>query len=166
MKWDDLPAQPCLISRTLSVIGDRWTMLMLRDAFAGTRRFDDFQARLGISRTIIADRLALLTREGVFDKIAYQDRPPRHEYRLTEKGLDLYPLIMGMFDWGRRHYPLEGGLPVLHRHKACGQDFTPVLSCSACGEEVTARAVQARPGPAPASTGATGPGDASSQDRQ
>lgn len=148
MKWEELQAQPCLISRALSVVGDRWTILILRDALAGTRRFDDFQARLGISRTIIADRLALLVREGVFDKLAYQDRPSRYEYRLTAKGLELYPLIMGMFEWGRRHYPLEQGLPVIHKHKGCGHDFTPVLTCSECGEAIMARNVEARPGPA------------------
>jgi DNA-binding HxlR family transcriptional regulator len=148
MKWDDLAGEPCLISRTLAVVGDRWTMLILRDCFAGVRKFDDFQARLGISRTIVAQRLALLVDEGVLDKTAYQTRPTRYEYRLTEKGLELYPLVMGMFDWGRRHYPLEGGLPVIHQHKACGHDFNPVLSCSACGEEISARAVRTRPGPA------------------
>lgn len=147
MKWDDLPDQPCLISRTMAVLGDRWTMLILRDAFARVRRFDDFQAQLGISRTIVADRLALLVDEGVLEKRAYQERPPRHEYRLTQKGLDLYPLLMTMFDWGRRYYPLEGGLPVIHRHKKCGADFTPVLSCSECGEAVGARDVLSRPGP-------------------
>lgn len=120
---------------------------MLRDAFSGTRRFDDFQASLGISRTIIADRLALLVEEGVLDKVAYQSRPPRHEYRLTPKGLDLYPVVMAMFDWGRRHYPIEEGLPVIHRHKTCGHDFTPVVTCSECGEPIAPRDVEARPGP-------------------
>lgn len=148
MKWDDLPEQPCLISRTLAVIGDRWTMLILRDCFGGVRKFDDFRENLGISRTIVAQRLALLVEEGVLDKRAYQERPTRYEYRLTAKGLDLYPLIIGMFDWGRRHYPLEAGLPVIHQHKACGKDFTAILSCSECGEEVTARDVLARAGPA------------------
>ncbi|MDE2434780.1 MAG: helix-turn-helix transcriptional regulator [Sphingomonadales bacterium] len=131
----------------MAIIGDRWTMLIIRDCFAGVRRFDDFQERLGISRTIVADRLALLTEEGVLEKRAYQQRPTRHEYRLTPKGLDLYPALLSLFEWGRRHYPMSGGLPVIHRHATCGEDFTPVMSCSQCGEEIEARNVVARPGP-------------------
>ncbi|MBS0482893.1 MAG: helix-turn-helix transcriptional regulator [Proteobacteria bacterium] len=147
MKWNELQDQPCLIARTMAIIGDRWTMLIIRDCFAGVRRFDEFQERLGISRTIVADRLALLTDEGVLEKRAYQQRPVRHEYRLTAKGLDLYPTLLTLFDWGRRHYPMETGLPVIHRHLTCDADFTPVIGCSHCGEEVNARNVAARTGP-------------------
>lgn len=147
MKWEDLSSEPCLISRTLAVVGDRWTMLILRDCFAGVRRFAEFQAKLGISRTIVAQRLAALVEEGVLQKNAYQDRPVRYEYRLTEKGLDLYPLVLGMFEWGRKHYPMQEGVPVIHQHTGCGQDFHPVTTCSECGDEVTARSVKARSGP-------------------
>lgn len=86
MKWDDLAQQPCSIARTLAVIGDRWTLMILRDCFLGVRRFEAFQTRLNISRTIVTDRLRVLVEEGVLRREAYQDNPLRHEYRLTAKG--------------------------------------------------------------------------------
>lgn len=147
MKWTELPDQPCLIARSVAILGDRWTMLILRDAFAGLRRFDQFQESLGISRTIVTDRLNLLVEEGVLEKRLYQQHPPRNEYRLTSKGLDLYPVLLAIFDWGRQHYPIEAGLPVIHTHKSCGHDFAPVTTCSHCGEHVTAHNVNARRGP-------------------
>lgn len=147
MKWDDLAAEPCSVARSVAVIGDRWTLLILRDCFLGVRRFEAFQSRLGISRTIIADRLKLLVDEGVLSKSPYQDHPARFEYRLTPKGLDLYPVIMAVVAWGDRHYAGEAGPPVLHRHKACGCDFRPVMTCSECGEPVGARDVETRAGP-------------------
>lgn len=147
MKWDELAQEPCSVARSLAVIGDRWTLMILRDCFLGVRRFEGFQDRLGISRSIVAERLARLTEEGVLERRAYSDRPLRHEYRLTEKGLDLHPVIMAIVDWGDRHYAGEGGPPVIRRHKACGCDFHAVQVCSECGEPVSARDVEARPGP-------------------
>lgn len=149
MKWEDLADQPCSVARSTAVIGDRWTLMILRDCFLGVRRFEAFQARLGISRTIIAARLKLLTEEGVLRKVPYQENPLRHEYRLTAKGLDLYPVVMAIVHWGDRHYADERGPPILHRHKACGCDFHPVQTCSACGEPVSARDVETRAGFAP-----------------
>lgn len=142
MKWEELSEQPCSIARSVAVIGDRWTLMILRDCFLGVRRFEAFQARLGISRTIIADRLKLLVEEGVLTRVAYQQAPDRHEYRLTDKGLDLHPVVMAIVHWGDRHYAGDAGPPLLHRHKACGCDFHPVTTCSECGEPVTARAVE------------------------
>ena len=147
MKWDELPKQPCSVARTVAVIGDRWTLLILRDCFLGVRRFEAFQERLGISRTIIADRLRLLVDEGVLRREAYQERPIRYEYRLTPKGLDLHPVVMAIVAWGDRHYAGEAGPPLLNRHKACGCDFHAVMTCSECGEPVGPRDVQSRPGP-------------------
>ncbi|MBR7618502.1 helix-turn-helix transcriptional regulator [Phenylobacterium sp. 20VBR1] len=147
MKWEDLADQPCSIARSVAVIGDRWTLMILRDAFLGVRRFEAFQTRLGISRTIIAERLKLLVDEGVLTKVPYQDRPVRHEYRLTQKGLDLYPVVMSIVHWGDRHYAGEAGAPLLHRHKTCGCDFAPVMTCSECHAPVGAREVETRPGP-------------------
>lgn len=149
MKWEDLADQPCSVARSTAVIGDRWTLMILRDCFLGVRRFEAFQARLGISRTIIAARLKLLTEEGVLRKVPYQENPLRHEYRLTAKGLDLHPVVMAIVHWGDRHYADERGPPILHRHKACGCDFHPVQTCSACGEPVSARDVETRAGFAP-----------------
>jgi DNA-binding HxlR family transcriptional regulator len=146
MKWEDLADQPCSVARATAVIGDRWTLMILRDCFLGVRRFEAFQERLGISRTVIAERLKLLTDEGVLKKVAYQDRPVRHEYRLTEKGLDLYPVILAIVGWGDRHYDDGRGPPIIRRHKACGCDFQPVMTCSECGEAVEARTVEARAG--------------------
>jgi DNA-binding HxlR family transcriptional regulator len=146
MKWDELADQQCSVARSVAVIGDRWTLMVLRDCFLGVRRFEAFQERLGISRTIIADRLKLLTEEGVLYRSQYQDRPARYEYRLTEKGLALHPVVMAIVHWGDRYYAGEAGPPLLHRHKACGCDFHPVQTCSECGEPVDARAVETRPG--------------------
>ncbi|WP_136636855.1 winged helix-turn-helix transcriptional regulator [Pseudooceanicola onchidii] len=147
MKWDELAEQSCSMARTLSVIGDRWTLMVLRDCFLGVRRFDDFQRRLGVTRGILSDRLRQLTEAGVLDKVAYQDRPPRHEYRLTRRGLDLHPVILSIVHWGDVHMAGEAGRPILHRHKTCGALFDPVLSCSECGEPVRPHDVEVIRGP-------------------
>ena len=147
MRWDELAEQPCSVARTAAVIGDRWTLMILRDCFLGVRHFEDFQTRLGISRTITSERLRCLVDEGVLKKVAYQDRPPRFEYRLTAKGLDLYPMMMAVVNFGDRHYAGPAGAPLIHRHKACGCDFHPVMTCSACQAPLDARAVETRAGP-------------------
>src|SRR5271167_297807 len=99
MRWSELADERCSIARTVSVIGDRWTLLILRDCFLRVRRFDDFEARLGITRHILADRLKKLVDAGVLQKVPYQDRQLRYEYRLTQKGLDLYPVLMSIVHW-------------------------------------------------------------------
>jgi DNA-binding HxlR family transcriptional regulator len=147
MRWSELQKEACSVARTVSVIGDRWTLLILRDCFLRIRRFEDFQSNLGITRHLLADRLRKLVQAGVLEKVAYQDRPPRFEYRLTQKGLDLHPVLMTLVHWGDRHMAGKRGQPLLHRHKACGEDFAPVLVCSECGEPVDARGVHVHPGP-------------------
>jgi DNA-binding HxlR family transcriptional regulator len=147
MQWSELEAQRCSVARTLAVIGDRWTLLVLRDCFLKVRRFEDFQARLGIGRPILADRLNKLVEHGVLAKIAYQERPLRHEYRLTEKGLDLHPVVMSIVHWGDTHMAGDEGRPLLHRHVACGRHFDPVMVCSECGAPLDAREVLVEPGP-------------------
>lgn len=146
MKWRELADERCSVARSVAVIGDRWTLMLLRDCFLGVRRFEDFERRLGISRSVIADRLKHLVDEGVLRKDAYQDHPVRHEYRLTEKGLALHPVMMAIVHWGDVHYAGEDGPPLIHRHKTCGHDFAPVLICSECGEPVAARDVDVRAG--------------------
>lgn len=141
MRWNDLSEENCSLARSLAILGDRWTLLILRDAFLRVRRFDDFQARLGIARRVLTERLSGLVEAGVLEKVAYQERPLRHEYRLTKKGLDLYPVILTLVHWGDTHYAGEDGPPVLHRHKSCGHVFEPVLTCSCCAVAVDARAV-------------------------
>ena len=148
MKWNELAAQVCSVARCVAVIGDRWTLMLLRDCFLGVRRFEDFERRLGISRSIVAERLKGLVEEGVLRREAYQDRPARHEYRLTDKGLGLHPVIMAIVHWGDEFYAGEDGPPLIHRHKACGCDFVPVTTCSESGEPVSARDVEVRPGSA------------------
>lgn len=147
MKWSQLEAQPCSLARTVAIIGDRWTLLILRDCFLRIRRFEDFQERLGIGRPILADRLRKLVKDGVLERVKYQESPARYEYRLTPKGLDLHPVILSIVHWGDVHLAGEEGRPLLHRHQACGHIFDPVLTCSECGELVTPQSVQVLPGP-------------------
>ena len=141
MKWNELSFENCSLARSLAVIGDRWTLLVLRDAFLRVRRFDDFQARLGIARRVLAERLAGLVEHGVMEKVAYQERPTRYEYRLTAKGLALYPAILSLVHWGDAHYSGPEGPPVHHRHRVCGRRFRSVLTCSECGEPLNAKDV-------------------------
>ena len=147
MRWDQLETQACSLARTVGVIGDRWTLLILRDCFLRIRRFDDFQARLGIGRPILADRLQKLVKNGVLEKVKYQEGPARYEYRLTGRGLDLQPIILSLVHWGDVHLSGEEGRPLLHRHETCGQVFDPVMVCSECGEPLTPQSVQVLEGP-------------------
>jgi DNA-binding HxlR family transcriptional regulator len=147
MRWDDLKTEACSVARTVSVIGDRWTILILRDAFLRVRRFEDFQARLGITRHVLADRLRKLVRLGVLRRVPYQHKPPRYEYRLTPKGLDLQPVLLALVRWGDTHMGDERGRPVLLEHRDCGQVFDPVVVCSHCAGPVDAHNVHTRPGP-------------------
>jgi DNA-binding HxlR family transcriptional regulator len=147
MRWDDLKTETCSVARTVSVIGDRWTILILRDAFLRVRRFEDFERRLGITRHVLADRLRKLVRLGVLRRVPYQERPRRYEYRLTPKGLDLQPVLLALVRWGDTHMGDERGRPVLLEHRDCGQVFEPVFVCSQCGGAVDAHNVRTRPGP-------------------
>jgi DNA-binding HxlR family transcriptional regulator len=147
MQWNELDQQPCSMSRALSVIGDRWTLLILRDCFLKVRRFEDFQRRLGIGRPILTDRLQKLVDNFVLTKVAYQERPTRYEYRLTPKGVDLYPVIMAIVHWGDVNMAGKKGRPLLHTHVSCGRHFDPVHVCSECGEALDPREVQVQPGP-------------------
>jgi DNA-binding HxlR family transcriptional regulator len=127
----------CSVARSWAVVGERWTMLVLREAFLRTRRFEDFQRRLGIARNVLAERLARLVEEGVLERRLYQDRPPRHEYRLTQKGLDLYPALVALMQWGDRYACTAP--PVTLVHEPCGAPADPRFVCSACGEEIDPR---------------------------
>jgi len=147
MRWRDVGELECSVARALSVIGDRWTLLILRNAFMGTRRFDDFQAQIGVTRHRLADRLAKLVEHGVLRRERYQDSPPREEYRLTEKGRDLYGVIVTLAGWGDRWMAGEHGAPVERVHRRCGHIAALRLTCEHCGEPVTARDMEARPGP-------------------
>lgn len=148
MRWRDVGKLDCTIARTLGVIGDRWTLLVLRDAFLGTRRFEAFQSSLGITRHRLADRLARLVKHGVLRRERYQEHPPRYEYRLTDKGLDLYGVVVVIAGWGDRHMASRKGPPIERVHRACGRVATLRLTCEHCGEPVSARDMRAQAGPA------------------
>jgi DNA-binding HxlR family transcriptional regulator len=147
MQWNEIGEQDCSMARTLAVIGDRWTLLILRECFLRVRRFDEFQGRLGIGRPILADRLQKLVANFVLTKLAYQQNPTRYEYRLTAKGRDLYPVVLSIVHWGDVHLAGRKGRPVLHEHAACGHLFDPMLTCSACHDTLDPRAVKVLPGP-------------------
>ena len=147
MQWGELEDQACSLARTVSVIGDRWTLLILRDCFLRVRRFDDFHMRLGIGRPILADRLNKLVDAFVLTKVAYQNHPTRYEYRLTPKGLDLYPVVMSIVHWGDVHMSGKKGRPLLHQHVRCNHQFDPVMVCSECQEVLDPREVRTAAGP-------------------
>src|SRR5215469_11186495 len=147
MRWNKLEDEACSMARTISVIGDRWTLLILRDCFLRIRRFEEFQARLGVTRPILARRLRKLVKDFVLTKVAYQQRPLRYEYRLTPKGLDLYPIVMAIVHWGDVHMSGKKGRPLLHQHQVCGKTFDPVVVCSECGEPIDPKRVHVHPGP-------------------
>ena len=139
MKWQDVHELPCPVAKALSVVGDRWTSLIVRDAFLGVRRFDQFQQSLGITRHRLADRLERLVQDGVLERREYQDNPPRSEYRLTAKGKDLYPVILSLMQWGDK-WMADGMSPIVrHRHLPCGHITEPRFVCSECGEPIQAR---------------------------
>lgn len=147
MKWDNVGELPCSVARALSIVGDRWTVLILRNAFMRTRRFDDFQKQLGVTRHVLADRLKKLVDAGVFEKQKYSESPVRYEYRLTQKGLDLHPVLMSLAAWGDKWLDEGKGVPLEYIHKTCGHKTSPVLVCSSCNEPVYPKDVQPIPGP-------------------
>ena len=138
----DYTHERCSVAATLEVVGDPWTLLILRDAFAGVKRFEQWQERLGVARNVLAARLKSLVAHGVMETRRYSERPPRHEYWLTEKGLALSPVLLTMAEWGDQHVYGRDKSPVRFRHKTCGCAFHPVLACEECGEVVQRRDVE------------------------
>jgi DNA-binding HxlR family transcriptional regulator len=138
--------QQCSIARTLEIVGERWTLLVLRDAFLGVRRFDDFQRDLGVARNVLADRLARLVTEGILERRRYQERPERFEYRLTDKGRDLWPVLFALANWGDEHAAPDGP-PRVFRHRDCGGRVTDRRTCAKCGAEIDVRDVEVLDGP-------------------
>ncbi|HUR73501.1 MAG TPA: helix-turn-helix domain-containing protein [Sporichthya sp.] len=133
----------CSVAQCLEVVGEWWSLLIVRDAFLGIRRFDDFQSRLGISRNVLNQRLTGLVENGVFRRELYQEHPPRYEYRLTDKGRDLWLVISAMRQWGDA-WAAPGGPPVEVVHTGCGHVSQIVATCSECGEAMDPRSVRAR----------------------
>jgi DNA-binding HxlR family transcriptional regulator len=146
MHRTDFGKMACSIARTLEVIGEPWSPLILRDVWVGLTRFDQLQADLGISRKVLTERLNHLVDRGVLERHPY-DRRPRYEYRLTEQGTELVDLLMVMAGWGDRWLAGDAGPPVLYRHQACGEVSSVDLRCAHCGEPMHAGDVEVLPGP-------------------
>jgi DNA-binding HxlR family transcriptional regulator len=137
----------CSGARTLEQIGERWTLLILRDAFYGIRRFDDFQASLGVARNILTKRLTKLVDAGIMRKEQYQEHPPRYEYRLTEKGRDLVPILTSLLAWGDK-WETTGEPPMRLIHATCNSVMHATAVCSECRDEITAFNLRMDPVPA------------------
>lgn len=142
----DYVGQECSIARTLEVVGERWTLLVLREALAGTSRFDDFQKQLGIARNVLQTRLERLVEEELLSRRIYHDRPPRYEYLLTEAGRDLTPVLVALMRWGDQHRAPDGP-PTAITHAGCGGDVTAGLMCACCGASLQAPQLVVGDGP-------------------
>ena len=138
MKFADFEQLDCSIAKTLSVIGDKWTLMILRECFMRVRRFDVFEQRLGISRHLLSVRLKSLVSNGVLVRVAYGAAGRRFEYRLTQKGLDLYPIFLSLMSWGDK-WESSDGPPLVLRHQLCGQVTSGVLVCTECKGPIDAR---------------------------
>ncbi|HYF26793.1 MAG TPA: helix-turn-helix domain-containing protein [Baekduia sp.] len=149
MRHEELLEQNCAIGRAGAVLGERWVFAILRAAFFRARTFEDFQRHTGIARNILTERLSRLVDFGILERRPYEEsgRRVRHEYRLTEAGRDLYPIVVAIMEWGNRHTGLEHGAPVQLRHRTCGEIMHPRLTCDRCGEAVDPREVVPERGP-------------------
>jgi DNA-binding HxlR family transcriptional regulator len=147
MQRTQFGSMACSIARTMDVVGEPWSPLVLRNIYIGINRFDQLQESLGISRKVLAERLRWLTENGVLERREYSARPARYEYVLTAKGLELFNVLMVMVAWGDKWLAGEAGPPVLYRHHACGQIGHAELHCSACGGPMSAADIDVLPGP-------------------
>jgi DNA-binding HxlR family transcriptional regulator len=140
-------SQRCSVARTLELVGERWTLLIVRDAFLGVRRFGDFADRLGVARNVLQDRLERLVEAGVMTKVPYQERPLRHEYRLTDMGRDLWPSLVALLQFGDKHLATEAGPPMLLLHRGCGGDLDDRRICRTCGAALELSDIESVAGP-------------------
>jgi len=147
MRQTSFASMQCSMARSLELIGDWWTPLIIRDVHLGIDRFDDLAEDLGISRNLLTARLNHLTEHGVVARHAYSEHPPRFRYALTDAGRALMPVLIALTAWGDQWATPDGGPPMTFRHRACGQVCTPVVSCSECGEPLGTGGVEALPGP-------------------
>src|ERR1700757_1807946 len=135
------------VGRALTLLGERWTMLIMREAFFGVRRFGQLARNLNIPRPTLSARLRTLVDGGLLERVLYAQDPDRHEYRLTDAGRDLFSAIVTLMQWGDKHVPHPNGPPIVLRHQHCGRLAQPQLVCTHCGREITARNVTPEPGP-------------------
>lgn len=147
MKRTTFANWPCTVARTVDLIGDWWTPLVLREAFYGAKRFDEFERVLGLSRNILTQRLTRLVEEGLLERVRYQERPPRYEYRLTDQGRDFFPVIAAMMRWGDRWLAPEAGVPIVLHHNSCDHDTHAEVVCAHCREPLRHADVSVRLGP-------------------
>jgi DNA-binding HxlR family transcriptional regulator len=147
VKRTDTSDWPCTIARSVDVLGDHWNLLIIRQACLGTRRFADFQAALGTGRNILSQRLSRLVDEGLLSRVEYQDNPPRSEYRLTQKGREVYPILAAMAAWGDRWLTGPEGTPLVLHHTTCDHDMHAAVVCSECDQPLDVRQIRAKPGP-------------------
>lgn len=147
--------QVCSIARSLEVIGERWSLLILREMFLGHHRFDEIQANLSITRSVLATRLTHLAEHGVLERRRYQTNPERFEYHATEKGAELFPVLGHLLAWGDRHYPPPEGPPRILRHQGCGGTLDAAMSCTRCRTSPRPGEILAEPGPALVARGLT-----------
>lgn len=138
-----LSSQTCTIARATVLVGDEWTIMILREMFLGNRRFDEFLRQTGMSSHLLSQRLKKLEAEGIACRIAYSQHPPRYEYRLTEMGRELWPVVISLKQWGDR-WLSDGRTPVKLVHSACGAVTEPIMTCSECGEPIDAHETKAR----------------------
>ena len=143
----EYPGQACSVAKSLEVIGERWSLLIVRDVMNGHRRFGEMQSSLGVARNVLSSRLQRLVEEGILERRAYQESPPRHEYFLTEKGLDLWPALIALQGWGDRHSTGPEGPPMVIVHKECGGAVSDRGICESCGQVLHARDARSAPGP-------------------
>jgi DNA-binding HxlR family transcriptional regulator len=147
MQRTSFAGMTCSIARTLDVAGEWWSPLIVRDVHLGITRFDDMRRDLGISRKVLSERLERLVEQGVLQRRAYSDRPPRHEYLLTDKGREFVDVLLAMIAWGDRWTAGDAGPPVLLRHDACGELTHAEVRCARCGRLLHADEVTIEPGP-------------------
>jgi DNA-binding HxlR family transcriptional regulator len=142
----NLAARPCSLARTLGIVGEWWTLLVLRDICFGLHRFEEIHDHLGIARNILKARLDTLLAHGMIERLRYQQRPQRFEYLPTGKAIDFVPALLALVAWGDR-WTAPAGPPVLFTHRACGHDTTATVVCSACSAPLTRADIDFRPGP-------------------
>jgi DNA-binding HxlR family transcriptional regulator len=143
----DYPALDCSVAKALEVIGERWSLLIVRSVMHGNRRFGEMQESLGIARNVLSARLQRLVDEEILERRAYSESPPRYEYFLTQKGLDLWPALIALLHWGERYSPSPEGPRRLIVHKECGGTVSERGICESCGRVLTARDAKQVPGP-------------------
>lgn len=134
------------VGRATQLLGDRWTFLILREAFFGTRRFNEFAQNLGLSRNILSNRLKMLVAQGIFEERPYGPSKARNEYRLAQAGRDIFPIVVALLQWGDKHLAGSHGPSIVLEHTPCGNNADPLLTCRACHQPIELGEIVPTPG--------------------